>query len=334
MLRLVARLAGALALWLGLSGLAAAQCVGQNLVDQYRAEDPAGVAAAFERARTIPNGQGRLWQVTRDGLAPSYLYGTFHTGEATEYVSDRAWQALDGARTAIFEMDLDELAALEARTQTDPGFIFDASAPPLSTRVSPEVLREIRTALTQRGVPGSMGEQMRPWMLFALLSFPVCHFQAQIAGDKPLDQIMNERALENGTRVLGLETYQEALSAFGKMPADEFLTMMTSQNLMFDIETDIFVTNLQLYGAGEISAILEMAIYIAERKDPETDHRGLTNLFLEELLDARNLRWMPVVLREVAAGGAFIGVGALHLPGETGLIELLRGEGYTVTRLN
>ena len=35
----------------------------------------------------------------------------------------------------------------------------------------------------------------------------------------------------------------------------------------------------------------------------------------------------------IDGGGAFIAIGALHLPGETGMIELLKQRGYTVTRV-
>ncbi|MEO0360536.1 MAG: TraB/GumN family protein, partial [Pseudomonadota bacterium] len=36
---------------------------------------------------------------------------------------------------------------------------------------------------------------------------------------------------------------------------------------------------------------------------------------------------------ELAKGGVFIAVGALHLPTEDGLVELLRADGYEVTRV-
>jgi uncharacterized protein YbaP (TraB family) len=35
----------------------------------------------------------------------------------------------------------------------------------------------------------------------------------------------------------------------------------------------------------------------------------------------------------LATGDAFIAVGALHLPGEEGLVELLRAQGYRLTAM-
>ena len=61
--------------------------------------------------------------------------------------------------------------------------------------------------------------------------------------------------------------------------------------------------------------------------------RTMQDRFLDELLVARNLAWMSTLNRELSKGNAFVGVGALHLIGDQGLVALLRAEGYTVTLL-
>jgi uncharacterized protein YbaP (TraB family) len=53
-----------------------------------------------------------------------------------------------------------------------------------------------------------------------------------------------------------------------------------------------------------------------------------------ELLDVRNKAWMPRLKSELSKGNAFVAVGALHLPGEVGLIELLRDSGFQITKVN
>ena len=310
-----------------------AKCVGQDMMAELQTVDPAAHAAVQARSQDIPNSQGRLWKITRAGTQPSYLFGTFHTEDAVDYVPQAAWDALDRADAVIFELDSDEVAAMEARMTSDPSFMFDPAATPLSQRVPPDVLREIRTALTLRGVPGPMGEQMRPWMLFALLSFPVCHLQAQMQGAVALDRHMSDRALSHGIREIGLESFEDALAAFQRTPIDEMISLMTAQNMQFNREDDMFATNLALYSRGEIGAILEFGLHIAEEQMPGTDIRTMQDRFLDELLVARNLAWMSTLNRELSKGNAFVGVGALHLVGDQGLVELLRAEGYTVTLL-
>ena len=220
---------------------------------------------------------------------------------------------------------------MKTRAETDPGFMFDAGAVPLSQRVPQAVLQEIRAALTERGIPGPMGEQMRPWALFSLLSFPVCHLRAQMQGAKAMDQHLQDHVRERNIPELGLETYEEALSVFEKAPFEELVSLMSSQGIRYDREVDAFMTNLALYSRGEIGAILEFGLHIGAQHAPEADLRRMQDRFLALLLDQRNRDWMPALERELARGNVFVGVGALHMIGDQGLVELLRAEGYSVT---
>ena len=328
---LSAFVAGIVGLCLALASPARAECVGQDMMSELRAQDPVAHRAILERAHAIPNAQGRLWKVERAGVAPSYLFGTFHTEQALEWVPPEAWEALGKADVAIFELDSAQLEAMQARAETDPSFMFDPAAVPLSQRVPQDALREIRAALTERGIPGPMGEQMRPWALFALLSFPVCHLRAQMQGAKAMDQHLQDHAAERNIPELGLETYEEALSAFQASPLEDLVSLMSAQGLRFDREVDAFMTNLALYSRGEIGAILEFGVHVGAQQMPEDELRRMQGRFLEVLLDQRNREWMPALEREIARGNAFVGVGALHMVGEQGLVELLRGKGYTVT---
>ena len=55
---------------------------------------------------------------------------------------------------------------------------------------------------------------------------------------------------------------------------------------------------------------------------------------MAELVGARNRAWLDRLEAELARGGAFVAVGALHLPGADGLVALLRARGWTLTRLD
>ena len=323
--------AGIVWLCLAAAAPARAECAGQDMMSELRAADPATHQAILSRAHAIPNAQGRFWKVERTGTDPSYLFGTFHTEQALEWVPAEAWDALDVADVAIFELDSTQMDAMRVRAETDPNFMFDPAAVPLSQRVPANVLREIRTALTERGIPGPMGEQMRPWALFSLLSFPVCHLRAQMQGAKAMDQHLQDRASERNIREVGLETYEEALSAFQASPLEELVSLMSAQGIGFDREVDAFMTNLSLYARGEIGAILEFGLHVGAQHAPEAELRRMQDRFLAVLLDQRNRDWMPALERELARGNAFVGVGALHMVGEQGLVELLRDKGYTVT---
>jgi uncharacterized protein YbaP (TraB family) len=53
----------------------------------------------------------------------------------------------------------------------------------------------------------------------------------------------------------------------------------------------------------------------------------------EALVSGRNRVMRDRLAPILAEGGAFVAVGALHLSGEDGLVELLRRDGYAVMRV-
>jgi uncharacterized protein YbaP (TraB family) len=52
--------------------------------------------------------------------------------------------------------------------------------------------------------------------------------------------------------------------------------------------------------------------------------------FTDKFLNERNMNWLPIIISQISDKSSFIAVGALHLPGKKGIIELLREKGYTV----
>ena len=64
---------------------------------------------------------------------------------------------------------------------------------------------------------------------------------------------------------------------------------------------------------------------------PQTGSGEGVAQFQEALIDKRNDTMTERALPVLEKGPTFIAVGALHLPGETGLVKQLRDAGYTVT---
>ena len=56
--------------------------------------------------------------------------------------------------------------------------------------------------------------------------------------------------------------------------------------------------------------------------------------FEDELLTNRNNNWIPVIEKQIKIGSTFIAVGAMHLPGETGILNLLKQKAYIVIPVN
>lgn len=332
MRKLYAALAGLIILLA--PGFAAATCVGEDLLPSLKAEAPAEVDALIARSHAIANGQGRFWQVARPGQPNSYLFGTFHSVEAIDSLTPDIWAAFESTDRLVVELDLEQKAAMDARMATDPGFAFDMQAPPISASLTPDQRTALAEALSTRGIPLDVADRMRPWLLASILGFPACHLQAMTEGGEALDLELAARAEARGAEVHGLETYEDAIGAFQRVDRSFLLDSIANAGAMVEGEEDVFRTNSLLYAKGEIALIGELGIYLGELANPGIDNRAAHDALMGELLDHRNRSWMLVLPGLLEGGNAFVAVGALHLPGAVGLIELLRAEGYTVTRLD
>ena len=328
------RLVTFLLAWLLLTATAHAACGGKDLLPGLRTMDPAGVQAVFQRSHAVVNGQGRFWRIERAGTPPSYLLGTFHTAEALQTMTPAMWRAFDATDAALFEMNLDEQARLEERMVTDPNFSFDTTLPPLLDQLTEAQRQVLKAAFVERGLPAEAANQMRPWLLAGLLGFPACHIRAAQQGAEPMDAVLAERARDAGRPTYSLETYEEALSSFGVLDRDSLISALIADPEIAAMEEDIFQTHSQLYADGETVAINETAIWLAQRSGVNFDVRALNTRLMDSLLGGRNRNWMPHLLPHLQTGGTFVAVGALHLAGEDGLIQLIRAQGYTVTRLD
>lgn len=322
------------AAFLALPGTALAECGGQSMLPDLQTQNPTAHQQIFARAHAVPNAVGKFWKVEKPGVAPSHLFGTYHDTQAHELVEQQVWDALAGADSSWFELSLAEQERMQNDIAANPlELIFDVNAPPLSSRLDPSATKLIEAALADRGVPLEAAEQMREWMLVAILGFPACQFVAMQTGGIALDQKLAQFGVERGVPDNGLETYEQALDALEGLPFDDFSSMVVEFGVGREIEEDMRRTRLALYKAGEIMAISEHGVWWAESKGvPRV--REVSDRFLEIALNRRNQAWMEHLIPALDAGNAFVAVGALHLPGEVGLVELLRAEGWTVTRLD
>jgi uncharacterized protein YbaP (TraB family) len=130
------------------------------------------------------------------------------------------------------------------------------------------------------------------------------------------------RALLRGVAVVGLETGQEQLEALAGMPLDlqvkQLIEILGSTQTAEDAQETI----VQIYLSRRIGLFL---VDDLKGSFPWSHYRD------ETFIRKRNTRMIESALPLLAKGGVFVAVGAAHLPGERGLVELVRKAGYTVT---
>jgi len=315
--------------------IAGAQCAGTDLLAQMAASDPAAHAELFERAHAVPNARGKFWRVHRDGAPDSYLFGTFHdTGIARQPLDPAVTKALEAARLMLVEVTEEEQTRMQARMETDPTFVIDIIRSGLSMQLTAPERAAAERVLAGRGLTLQIADKLRPWMLFSLLAVPQCMLHEAQQGQPTLDELLMSNAAAQGIPVAGLETYEQAIGSMASIPAatmDELLLEMLRD---LSGEEDARRTSVELYQTAEIAAIWEFSIVTGAETVGIARSREIFGEFADLLLDKRNRAWMETMLPQLETGGVFAAFGAMHLVGEAGVIELLRAEGFEVTRLD
>jgi uncharacterized protein YbaP (TraB family) len=315
--------------------LAAARCAGEDLLARMETADPASHAALFQRAHEIANGRGKFWRVSRDGVPDSYLFGTFHdTGIARQALDPAVAKALENARQMLVEVTEEEQALMQARMASDPSFVVDPGRTGLSAQLTAAEREVAERELAGRGMTLQIADKLRPWMLLSILAVPQCVLLEAQQGQPTLDALLMSNAAELGIPIVGLETYQQAIDSIALIPADTLDELLLEMLRDMSGAEDVRRTSVALYQAAEIAAIWEFSIFSGAETTGIARSREIFDQLADLLLDTRNMAWMKTMLPQLETGGVFAAFGAMHLVGEAGVIELLREQGFGVTRLD
>jgi hypothetical protein len=309
----------------------AAACGGDNLAAEI--SDAAVKAKIDGEAAAVANGSGLLWRVEKEGVAPSFLFGTMHvTDPRVLALTPPAQTAFEGASSLVIETTevLDPVKAQAAMLKR-PDLMMFTDGGSLDALIPAEDLPMVEKGMSARGMPLASVRLMKPWMVASLMAIPACELNRKNGGVEILDIDLARRAAAAGKGVEGLETIEEQVSAMASLPMEDHVRGLVEMVRLADRMDDVFETMLSLYAEGEISRImptLNAALGMAGDEESIAAYAA----FEEKMINARNRTMAERLPPHLAAGGAFVAVGALHLPGENGLVEELRRAGYTVTR--
>lgn len=255
-----------------------------------------------------------LWKIEGNGLEkPSYIFGTIHiTCDAT--LEDDVKKALDETSQVVLEIDMDD-PSMQTKMM---GGMYMKDGKKISDLVSKEDYAIIDSLITNEvGMPLKMVENIKPFFLIAML-YPKmldCPMQS-------FEQELMTVATEQQEEINGLETIEDQMKVFDDIPYEDQvadLLKTAKDNLKKDRET--FTEMLSIYKEENIEALIAMM---------NDDEASSVNKHQDKLLINRNKNWIPRIGEYAKVQPTFFGVGAGHLAGEFGVINLLREAGYKV----
>jgi hypothetical protein len=259
--------------------------------------------------------QGLLWEIGKPGIPPSYLFGTIHSEDPEVLdLAQPVRKAWTGSRRVVLEVVLDS----EAMRQTGSAMLM-RDGQLLSEILGEDLFRQTVLAMQTRGIPEVVLDRMKPWAVATTLSMPAA------GTGMVLDRVLYEQALQDGKAVAGLESVHEQLAIFEGLSVDDQVALLRDAVEQLPGIAALQEALLDAYKRRDLAAML--AINAAALEDGD---RRLADDFQRRLVTDRNRLMAERVQPYLREGRAFVAVGALHLPGDEGLLNLLQKQGYTV----
>lgn len=307
----------------------AVDCGGQDILAQM----PAAKRAALEtNAAAYPYHTGLLWRAAR-GDAAITLFGTYHLHHAsTQAHFDALIPLATAADATYFEMNAADTDAFERAAASDASVLFITDGPTLPDLLTEPEWQKLRAQMADRGFPSFMTAKFKPVFVSMMLGLSPCQIRAQKDGGKGIDQMLADALDAAGADTRSIEDYlttMQVLDTFS--PPEQIAMLRLSMDLPVDPD-DMMQTMYLAYDRGQAALLWELGRALSlEHGGPgaEADFAR----FEDVLLTRRNLAWVETLDHAAPGHTLFVAVGAAHLPGQTGLLNLLAQRGFSITAL-
>ncbi len=257
-----------------------------------------------------------LWKITGNQMKqPSYLFGTMHLICKEDYIWTAAMEkAFQASNELCLEMDMDDPMVM---LQIAQGMV-DASGKSLSEYFSTEDYSLVQQYFYNKlQLSNTILASLKPTALMILMATDGITCSEKLSYETELMQ----EAQKLKMNIVGLETPHEQLKLLENAPADSIvaaiLKMIKTPKSTDDNDYPALVA---AYKKQNISK-LYMLIKNSEQN----------NISLNAFLDERNMKWIERMEERMDQRPTFFAVGAGHLWGINGLIQLLKEKGYKVT---
>jgi hypothetical protein len=256
----------------------------------------------------------------------AWLLGTIHVGRPEFYPlpASRLTQ-VQRADAIVLEADISDAARAIAATQKYA--LYAEGIPGLETRLTPELRQRIEAVLSRNQLDLAPMMRMKPWMLANVLAL----FEAAQAGYVPalsVEAYLLRVAKTDSKPILEFEGIEQQFELFEKAPwatqisfLEEALKAVESRSARRELN--------RIVQAWETADRVSLERLLAEMSAQSSVGSRFT---VETILLGRHPQMVRKIETMMADGKSYVfAVGALHLVGPQGLVELLRARGYTLT---
>lgn len=273
-----------------------------------------------------------LWKVSGNGLEkPSYLFGTHHfiSGDFIDSIPNLS-QVINDIDEVYVEIQNDAMTSPEALQLMTKAMMAPQDST-LDKLYSPEGLKIIDEVVRKYygvfGIGIDKFYTMKPATV--MMQLQVIQSSSAIPGFNPnnlIDKAVEKRCTSKGKKANSLESIEFQTGLLFNAPlnkqASDLLEMCKNDSKMEEMAKEL----VDDYKHQRIEKLLEI---MSDKELGGSDAEDL-----ERLVFARNRNWIPTIVESMKKGSILVSVGAGHLPGENGVISLLRAQGYTVSPIS
>lgn len=269
-----------------------------------------------KRKVTATDNKSLLWKISGKGLKqPSYLFGTIHMICPSDYVWTPAMQkALDAAGKVAFELDMDDPSM---QMEVAMGMMMKDGRK-LKDFYTEEEYTRLADGFGEQGeLTLNAMQQMKPFAVMSMLALKAVNCSMPNSYEGNIMALVQKG--NKNVEIVGLESISDQIHVFDQMNTDSTAQQLLEMADKIDSLKIQYNEMVNAYKTQDLPALYQLII---ESPDYKND--------LNTLLFDRNEKWIPIISRMAAAQTAFIAVGAGHLWGNKGVIQLLKDAGYTV----
>lgn len=272
------------------------------------------IAFTYTKAQTPKS--SLLWEISGNGLKqPSWIFGTFHIICKDDfYVSDMLKNKIKTAKAFYGELKLDDPTM--ATTAMQKMMMPDRS---LEAMIGERYYSAVSDSFSSIMGPGGslkMYDHFKPFLPLTMLLTRTVTCNDPLQPETEFVKIAKEYNLP----VKGLETVSDQLDVIDKQPLDSQVVEFRKSVLNFDSVKIMMKQMLRIYKLNNIDSVY--GFVKASNMDSQYE--------IDMILD-RNKKWILLIEKASADESVFYAVGAGHLGGAEGVINLLRKRGYRLT---
>ena len=278
----------------------------------------------------IPFSQGRIWMIEGEDIEPSYVFGTFHISDPKVIdIPPAAEEAFVSSSVAAFEYDYDPEKEEENRIDRERYRLPDDAT--LRGLVGNSVYGDLTSIIKGLGY-WRPNNELKPWVMWDIFGGARGTFYRNDddsrRNDPVLDDWLQTRARDEGKTVVGLETVEEGFVKYDTIPMDQQVEMLAALVDHYHQRRQ-GAPIVQAYVDGDLGLLMALDQEMMRRYPPE-----VAEMLEFRIVTNRNHIFVERSLPHMRENSTFIAVGAAHLPGAEGVLNLFEQRGYRVTRLH